>query len=122
MGVKDSTASLLFLSQGFLLGIMGGLLGVALGLLLALSFTFFALNLDGTPVVALNISYPFIIFSALVAVLSATLAALVPAGKSSRLPPWRSSEMANIIDLKGVSKIYGINVKNPSALRCGPGL
>lgn len=87
MGVKDSTASLIFLSQGFLLGIMGGLLGVALGLLLALSFTFFAVNPDGTPVVALYISYPFIIFSALVAVLSATLAALVPAGKSSRLSP-----------------------------------
>lgn len=87
MGVKDLTASLIFLSQGFLLGIMGGVLGIVLGLGLAYSFTIFAVNPDGTPVVALYINYMFIITSAFIAVIASTLAALIPASKSSRLSP-----------------------------------
>ena len=87
MGVKDFTASLIFLFQGFLLGIMGSILGIALGLLLAFSFTLFAINPDGTPVVALYINYGFVAISAIIAILSSTLAALIPAIKSSKLSP-----------------------------------
>jgi hypothetical protein len=47
----------------------------------------FALNPDGTPVVALYINYNFIALSALVALASAALAALIPARKSSKLNP-----------------------------------
>ncbi|MDR5658476.1 ABC transporter permease [Serpentinicella sp. ANB-PHB4] len=87
MGVKDRTASLVFLFQGFILGIMGGILGIALGMLLLYSFTVFAVNPDGTPVVAIYINYKFIALSAIIAIFSATIAALIPAIKSSKLSP-----------------------------------
>jgi lipoprotein-releasing system permease protein len=87
MGIKDRTASLIFLFEGFLLGIMGAILGVALGLGLGYMFTKFALNPDGTPVVELYIDYGFIGLSAVIALLSATVAALIPARRSSKLNP-----------------------------------
>jgi lipoprotein-releasing system permease protein len=87
MGIKDSTASLIFLFQGLLLGVLGAILGVLLGLGLSFSFTKFALNPDGTPVVALYIDYGFIALSALIALASSTLAALIPARRSSKLNP-----------------------------------
>ena len=43
MGVKDKTASLIFLAQGFILGIFGAIGGVLLGLFLTFSFSTFAL-------------------------------------------------------------------------------
>lgn len=87
MGIRNSTASLIFLFQGLILGIMGAILGVALGLGLALSFTKFAVRPDGTPVVALFIDPTFIAVSGLIAVISATVASLVPARRSSKLDP-----------------------------------
>jgi lipoprotein-releasing system permease protein len=87
MGIKDGTASLIFLFQGLLLGMAGAVLGVAFGFGLLFSFSKFALNPDGTPVVPLFIDYRFIAFSAMVAVLASMLAALIPARKSSKLNP-----------------------------------
>ena len=87
MGIRNRDASLVFLIEGFLLGIAGAVLGVALGLGLAFSFTKFALNPDGTPVIALFIDPGFITLSGIIAVLSATLASLIPARRSARLDP-----------------------------------
>lgn len=87
MGIKDKTASLIFLFEGLLLGAMGAILGVALGLSLSFMFTKFALNPDGKPVVDLYIDYNFIALSALIALASAALAALIPARHSSKLNP-----------------------------------
>jgi lipoprotein-releasing system permease protein len=87
MGIKDSQSSLIFLFEGFLLGLMGAILGVALGLGLSFIFTKFALNPDGTPVVELYINYNFILISAVIALIASTLAALIPARGSSKLNP-----------------------------------
>lgn len=87
MGIKDRTASLIFLFEGLLLGVMGAVLGVALGLFLSFSFTKFALTPDGKPVVDLYIDYGFIALSALIALASAAVAALIPARRSSKLNP-----------------------------------
>ena len=87
MGIRNRDASLVFLIEGFLLGIAGAALGVALGLGLAFSFTKFALNPDGTPVIALFIDPAFISLSGVIAVVSATLASLIPARRSARLDP-----------------------------------
>lgn len=87
MGIRDSTASMIFLFEGFILGIMGAILGVAFGLSLAYVFTKFAVNPDGAPIIALYIDYTFIVLSAVIALLSATAAALVPARRSARLSP-----------------------------------
>lgn len=87
MGIKNRSASLIFLFEGLLLGIMGAILGVAIGLGLGYMFTKFALNPDGTPVIELYIDYGFIGLSAVIALVSATLAALIPARRSSKLDP-----------------------------------
>ena len=87
MGLKDRKASQIFLFQGLMLGVAGALLGIALGIGLILMFTKFALNPDGTPVVPVSLDYQFILFSGLIAVLSASVASLIPARKSSKLSP-----------------------------------
>lgn len=85
MGIKDKDASLIFLFEGLLLGIMGAILGVILGFLLSFMFSKFALNPDGTPIIKLYIDYKFIGLSAIIAILSSTIAALIPARRSSKL-------------------------------------
>ena len=85
MGILDSDASKVFLFEGFILGIFGAIGGVLLGLGLSYSFTTFALGPDGDPVVPLFIDPGFIILSAGIALLASTLAALIPAIKSSKL-------------------------------------
>lgn len=85
MGIKDGTASLIFLFQGFILGIFGAIGGVLLGLGLSYSFTSFVVTETGDPVVPLLIEPGFIMISALVAILSASIASIIPARRSSKL-------------------------------------
>ena len=87
MGIKDSIASLIFLFQGLILGVFGAILGVAFGLGLAVSFTKFAVAADGSPIIDLYIDPKFIIISGIIAVVSATVASVIPANRSSRLDP-----------------------------------
>lgn len=87
MGINDKVSSLVFLFQGFILGVMGGLLGIIFGLGLLWSFTKFALNADGTPVVPIFINFRFIGLSGLIAVSASTLASIIPALKSRKLSP-----------------------------------
>jgi len=87
MGIKDRDASKIFFYQGFLLGIAGALLGIILGISLMVIFTKFALNPDGTPVIPIYLDYKFIMISGLIAVLSASIASLIPARSSSKLEP-----------------------------------
>lgn len=85
MGISDRQASFIFLYEGLILGILGALLGVLFGLLLGFSFTQFALNPEGDPVVPLLIRPSFIALSAMFAVLASVIAALVPARRSASL-------------------------------------
>jgi len=87
MGITDATSSLIFLFQGFLLGVIGGLLGILLGIGLLWSFASFALNPDGTPVVPIFINPAFIALSGLIAVAASTAASIVPALNSKKLSP-----------------------------------
>ncbi|MDD4541906.1 MAG: ABC transporter permease [Eubacteriales bacterium] len=87
MGIQDGQASLIFVFQGLMLGIAGAILGVLLGLGLSYAFTTFALNPDGTPVVPLYIDPGFIALSAAFAIVVSTIAALIPARRSSKLNP-----------------------------------
>ncbi|MGO1818872.1 MAG: ABC transporter permease [Senegalia sp. (in: firmicutes)] len=87
MGIKDKTASLIFLFEGLILGVMGAILGVALGLLISFAFTKFALNPDGSPVIALYIAPVFITVSTFIAIAAALLASFIPARRSSKLSP-----------------------------------
>jgi len=85
MGIKDRTSSLIFLSQGFILGILGAIFGVLLGLLLTYVFSTFAIDADGNPVVPLLIDPQFIVISAFVALFSASVASIIPARRSSKV-------------------------------------
>lgn len=87
MGIKDKQASLIFVFQGLMLGLLGALLGIALGIILLVMFAKFALNPDGTPVVPIYISYGFIALSGIFAVITASTASLIPARITSRLNP-----------------------------------
>jgi len=87
MGIQDKQASLIFVFQGLMLGLLGALLGIVLGILLLVMFTKFAVNPDGTPVVPIYISYGFIALSGMFAVVTASVASLIPARITSRLNP-----------------------------------
>lgn len=87
MGIKDKTASLIFLFQGLLLGIIGSILGTILGISLTYIFSKFVKNSDGSSLIPFYLDYVFISISVLVAIISATIAALIPARKSSKLNP-----------------------------------
>lgn len=87
MGVKDSTSSLIFLFQGAILGLLGGILGIIFGLVLLWSFSTFALNPDGTPVVPIFINPFFIGLSGMIAITASTAASIIPAQKSKKLSP-----------------------------------
>jgi len=87
MGIRDGKASLIFLFEGLILGVFGAAAGIALGLGLGLAFATFALNADGTPIVAMTIDRGFILLSGSVAVAASLAASLIPAYRSSRLNP-----------------------------------
>lgn len=87
MGIKDRDASKIFLYEGLLLGIAGAIMGIIFGITLMLVFTKFALNPDGTSIIPLYLDYKFIVLSGSIAVVSASMAALIPARSSSKLEP-----------------------------------
>ncbi|MBN2186256.1 MAG: ABC transporter permease [Dehalococcoidia bacterium] len=87
MGIKDLAASLIFIYQGFLIGLIGSILGMTLGLGLLYAFNTFTMNPDGTALIDLYIDYDFIIRSWIIAVVASTLAGLIPARKSLQLDP-----------------------------------
>ncbi len=87
MGIKDRAASLVFLYEGMLLGLGGAVLGLLLGVGLLTSFTTFAKGSDGTAIISISLGWGFLLQSFLIAFLSASLAGVLPARKSSRLSP-----------------------------------
>jgi lipoprotein-releasing system permease protein len=87
MGIRDRDASLIFIFQGGLLGILGGALGIAFGYGLLISFTTFAVNEDGSPVVPIFIDPGFLALSGTFALVSAMVASAIPARLSGRLNP-----------------------------------
>ncbi len=87
MGLKDSTTSFVFLFQGLALGIVGAVAGIAFGILLIIMFSTFAVGTDGEPIIRISLSYGFVMLSALIAIGASTIAAMVPARRSSKLSP-----------------------------------
>lgn len=87
MGLKDSTTSFVFLFQGLSLGIVGAVVGIAFGILLIIMFSTFAVGTDGEPIIRISLSYGFVMLSALIAIGASTIAAMVPARRSSKLSP-----------------------------------
>jgi len=87
MGIKHLPASLIFIHQGFLVGLAGSTLGVILGLGLLYGFSAFTIRPDGSSLVDLFIGYDFILRSWFIALLASTLAGIIPARRSLKLSP-----------------------------------
>jgi len=85
MGIRDGKASLIFLSEGLMLGVMGAVVGVLLGLGLNFAFSTFALDASGASVVNILYDPMQIAIAAIIGLLASTLASLIPAWKSSKL-------------------------------------
>ena len=87
MGIKDLAASLIFIYQGFLIGLAGSILGIALGLGLLYAFNIFTANPEGTALIDLYIDYSFVLRSWFIVLLASILAGVIPARKSLQLNP-----------------------------------
>lgn len=87
MGMTNRSTSFVFLFQGLLLGLFGAILGIALGVGLLVSFTFFVKNPDGSALIPLQIEVGFILVSGGIAVLASLIASMIPASKSKKLNP-----------------------------------
>jgi len=86
MGIKDRAASLIFVYQGLLIGLLAAVLGLTLGVALLYGFTTFATT-GGESVVAFRFDTALILRSFVVAVAASGLAGLVPARRSLQLTP-----------------------------------
>jgi len=87
MGINDFNASLIFLYEGFLLGLVGSLAGLVLGVGLLYAFVTFTTSPEGVALIDLYFDYLFIVRSWLIALIAATLAGVIPARKSLKLNP-----------------------------------
>jgi lipoprotein-releasing system permease protein len=87
MGIKDLAASLIFIYEGFFVGLIGATLGVILGLCLLYGFNASTTSPGGVAIVDLYIEYEFIITSWFVGLAASTFAGILPARKSLKLSP-----------------------------------
>jgi len=87
MGIKDLAASLIFIYEGFLVGLLGATLGVILGLGLLYGFNASTTSPDGVTIIDLYIGYDFILTSWFIGLAASTFAGILPARKSLKLSP-----------------------------------
>ncbi|MBD3255384.1 MAG: FtsX-like permease family protein [Candidatus Lokiarchaeota archaeon] len=83
MGITNRTSFLIFLFQGFFLGIFGAIGGISLGIFFLWGFT----QASASNFIVINYNPIFISISAAIIIAASTLAALSPALKSSKLDP-----------------------------------
>jgi lipoprotein-releasing system permease protein len=87
MGIKDRAASLIFIYEGLIIGVIGSIAGIALGLFLLYGFSIGTSQSGSQSLIDLYIDYKFIVISWVIAVAAAVIAALIPARRSLRLNP-----------------------------------
>jgi len=87
MGIKDRQSSLIFMYQGLFLGIGGAVAGVSLGAGLFFGFLQGIKASGNTIFEQASMDTNFIILSAMIAIISAMFASLLPALKSRKLDP-----------------------------------
>jgi lipoprotein-releasing system permease protein len=86
MGAKDGQSSLIFMYQGLLLGLGGAIGGMLLCLMLYLGFIA-GISSSSASFLGTRINISFMIASGMIAIISSTLASLLPALKSRKLDP-----------------------------------
>ncbi len=76
-----------FLIEGALVGLVGSVLGSALGAGLALFFASLATNADGSPTFPVNLTLALFLRASIIATLTGIVAAAAPAHRAARLDP-----------------------------------
>jgi lipoprotein-releasing system permease protein len=87
MGIKDRAASLIFIYEGLIIGVIGSIVGIALGLFLLYGFSIGTSQSGSQSLIDIYIDYKFVAISWVIAVAAAVIAALIPARRSLRLNP-----------------------------------
>jgi len=87
MGINDFNASLIFIYEGFLLGLVGSLAGLVLGIGLLYTFIAFTTSPGEIAIIDIYFDYGFVVRSWIAALIVATLAGVIPARKSLKLNP-----------------------------------
>jgi len=87
MGARKQSLSRIFFLQGALLGLVGSIIGSALGIGLVKAFLYFTSLSTGVPLFPILIDMTTIIVSVAIATVASTLAAIVPARRAASLSP-----------------------------------
>lgn len=87
MGARSAQASRIFLLQGSILGLLGASIGIFLGIGLIYMFQWGTAQATGQPLFSLTVEYVPVLTIGGIALASSTLAALLPAKRSSKLNP-----------------------------------
>ena len=87
MGITDRDASLIFIYEGSMLGILGAVAGAVLGVVMIIGFTAGTKQADGSSLLQITADPGFVLLSTSIAIIAATVAAAIPARKSSKLTP-----------------------------------
>jgi lipoprotein-releasing system permease protein len=87
IGTRTHQIVRIFLIQGGLVGLTGSLLGIAIGVALALFFSTLARNPDGSPTFPVDLNLMLFARTALVATVVGLLSAALPAQRAARLDP-----------------------------------
>ena len=87
MGITARDASLIFIYEGSMLGILGAVAGAVLGVVMIIGFTIGTRQADGSSLLQITADPGFVLLSTSIAIIAATLAAAIPARKSSKLTP-----------------------------------
>jgi lipoprotein-releasing system permease protein len=87
MGIKDVSASLIFIYEGLIIGVIAAVVGVILGLGLFYGFILGTTKPGELALVETIIDFRFIAISWVISVAASVIAALIPARRSLRLNP-----------------------------------
>lgn len=85
LGASQSDIRKIFISEGFLLGLFGGIIGILLSIIIGFLGNKIIINRLGTSLV--NISLLYIVIGLLISLFVSTIASLLPASKASKLDP-----------------------------------
>ena len=87
MGTTRRTISIVFLLEGATVGLVGSLLGIAIGVVLSLAFASLAKNPDGSATFPVDLNALLFVRTAVIATLTGLVSALAPARRAARLDP-----------------------------------
>jgi len=86
-GTRSGSVTRIFLLQGAILGVLGSLLGIAIGTSLSLLFAGLARNPDGSALFPVSLTTALYLRSVAIALGVGTLSALIPARNAARMDP-----------------------------------